>query len=499
MRSYGMIRTGLFFLLGLLLLMPPVPAHGQGSRIVTLWPVLDYRHSEGAHYTSVHLLGPIFKYEKKGSEREIALRPLYFNTRDPSENLSYSEYLYPVASRKSEPGSFSFQGIHLLNYDFGSKGNGSQNQFMLFPLLFYGQTEERGNYCALFPLGGKIYDKFGMDEIRFALFPLYARTQKKDTTETHVLWPVFSRIQGDKESGFNVWPLFGESRKEGVYRKRFFLWPIFFSYDLKLDTENPRRLRAVFPFYVAEDSAAVTSRTCLWPFFSHVENRKKNYEEWDFPWPLFRISRGPGREGVTFLPIFADERHGTSRKRWYLWPLYKIEETHDKVLDQRRDRVLYFLYSDQRETLRNDETGGKRRIALWPFFTYERVRGVSSFYTLSLLEPFFPGNQGIERNWAPLWRVYQRKWDRRGNEISSFLWNLYWKERQGQNLAMELFPLFFYKHVKGRTTELSFLKGLFEYHASPDKAGINLFYLPWGFDWKREDKTPGISGKSNHA
>jgi hypothetical protein len=494
-----MIRKGLVFVLCLLLFGPAVSAYGQDGRIFTLWPVVDYRHSEQAHYTSLHLFGPIFKYEKKNSEREIALRPLFSMARDPSENISSSDFLYPVASQKSEPGRTFFQGIHLLNYDFGKEEKENPNEFNLFPLVFYGQTKERGNYFALFPLGGKIYDKFGMDEIRFVLFPLYARTQKKDTTKTYVLWPVFSRIQGEGESGFNVWPLFGASRKEGVYRKRFFLWPIFFSYDLKLNTSNPRHLKAIFPLYVAEDSADLTSRTYLWPFFSHIDNRKKNYEEWNFPWPIFGISHGQGKEGVKFLPLFSDERNGAFRKRWFLWPLYKIEEMHTDVLDRRRDRVLFFLYSDWKETIRDDVDGSKRRIALWPLFTYERNRGVSSFYTLSLLEPFFPRNEGIERNWAPLWRIYQRKWDRRGNEISSLFWNLYWKERQGQNLAMELFPLFFYKHVKGRSTAFTFLKGLFEYHASPDKASINLFYLPWGFNWNRGNKSPGFSGNSNNA
>lgn len=469
-------------------LLAAAPALAGEGTVLTLWPLVDYRRSPEVDYTNLNILGPLFNYERKGREVEYGLRPFYFHAADPEEGTGYSEYLYPVARRKSGPGRSGFRGLLLLDYDFGQPRAGNSDRFTLFPLLFYGRSEQRGRYFALFPVGGKIYDRFGRDEIRFVLFPLYGQTRRKGTTATNLLWPVFARIRGEGESGVKVWPLFGVSRKEGVYRKRFFLWPVFFRYDLQLDTADPVRKRAVFPLYLAEDSPGLSARTYLWPFFSHLENRTKGYEEWNFPWPLFRLSRGEYKEGIKLLPFYADERTGDSRKRWFLWPLFKIEETRSEAFRRRRDRVLFFLFSRLEEFRGEEEAPRKRRTALWPLFTFEEVEGVGHFYAFSLLEPFFPENEGLARNWAPLWRLYQRKWDRRGNEISSFLWHLYWKERRGGDLAVELFPLFSYFGEEGRGFDFRLLKGLVRLHSGEDGGRLHFLYLPWGFGWGAQDR-----------
>lgn len=460
-------------------LLGGAPDVGAEGRIFTLWPLVDYRRSDAVDYTSLSLLGPLLTYERKGNEREYGLRPLYFTAVDPEENVRSSEFFYPVASRKSQPEHASFQAIRLLDYDF-ERGEGGEGEFMLFPFLFSGTSREGEDYFALFPIGGKLIDKFGRDRIRFALFPLYGKTEKKGTEITNILWPVFARIEGENETGTKLWPLYGSSSKEGVYEKAFFLWPIFFREDLRLDTSNPIRRRGAFPFYLKTESPLSTSTTWLWPFFSHVENRQKDYEEWNFPWPLLRRTTGSYKEGVRLLPLYADERTGASRKRWYLWPVYKIEETRTEALDRRRDRVLYFLYSDLQETAGEEGERETRRVALWPLFTFEREGAVSKFHTLSLLEPFFPGREGVERNWAPLYRIYQRKWDSRGNEISSFLWNLYWKERRGDDLAVELFPLVYYRREGESERELSLLKGFLRLHSGEEGRKLHVLFLPWG-------------------
>jgi hypothetical protein len=475
-----MRRKILLIPLGLLLLFSPLKVWGGEGRVFTLWPLVDYRQDEQLDYTSVNALGPFLNYERKGEEREFGLRPFYFHAEDSAEEIGYSEFLYPLATRKTEPGLSFFQGLHLLNYDFGSREKGGGNEFSLFPFIFYGRTENRGNYFALFPVGGKIYDMFGRDEIRFALFPAYSKTMKKGTTVTNVLWPFFARVSGVNESGFKFWPLFGTAEKQGVYRKNFYLWPIFFNYDLKLDTPNPVSKRVVFPLFIGEESPQYSSRTYLWPFFSHREDRLKDYEEWNFPWPLFRVAHGSYMESKRFLPLYSNERTGSFRKRWFLWPVYKIEETSTEILERRRDRVLFFLYSDVRERVLTEEGLRKREVSLWPLFTYRRIRGVSHFHTLSLLEPFFPENRGIERNWSPLWRLYQRKWDTQGNEVSSFLWNLYWKERRADALAMEVFPLFRYQRQTGESLDWQLLKGLFRYRSGPEGKKVYFFFLPWG-------------------
>ncbi len=470
------------WLLTFALLFLPAGAAGEEATIFTLWPVLDYRRSPAADYTSVNLLGPFLKYEQKGPERAFALRPIYYRGWDPAEDVGFSESLYPIGSSKWSKEAASFQGMRLLHSDFGEREAGSKNEFMFFPFLFYGETVAKEHYFAFFPFGGKILDKLGRDEIRFTLFPLYSKTRTGGTTVINYLWPIFSHTEGEKERGVKFWPLLGFGEKEGVYNKRFFLWPIFFHEDLRLDSDNPEHRRSIFPLYVRRDSPAYSATTLLWPFFSHLQDRARDREEWNVPWPLVRFSRGSDYTGERVLPFYSDERIGGSRKRWIVWPFYKTEELHTVLMDRRRDRIFYFLYSQLKEE--KPDTGDRlKRVAFWPLFTYEKKNGVASFHTLSLLEPFFPENDGLQRNLSPLWRFYQLKQDSRGNEISSLLWNLYWKERRGEALAVEFFPLFFYRREGEREKDLQMLKGFFRYRNDAGRRQINLLYLPWGLHW----------------
>ncbi len=467
------------FLLGSL--VAPYPAFAVDSTIFTLWPLLDYRSAPSVDYQSVHSLGPLFKYEIKGSETEYTLRPFFYRAVDDAGS-SQTEVLYPLLSSKMSPDSTRFDVLHLMSYDFGVRESGSSNKFYLFPFLFYGSDQDQDGYFAFFPFGGKIKDWFGRDEISFTLFPLYGRTQKGERRIDNFFWPFFARISGEDESGYKIWPIYGQSAKAGHYRKKFFLWPIFFSEDTGLDSGNAVHKRAVLPFYLSVDSSESSYLSVLWPFFSKKQDMVRDYTEYNFPWPLIRMTRGETRHGFRLLPFYADETVEANRKRWYFWPIYKIEDTRTEKFERRRHRVLFFLYSDLRE--HKYETGQeKRRVALWPLFSYTRQRGVSHLHIFSLLEPFFPENRGIERSWAPLWRFYQQKWDQDGNRVVSLLWNLYWQEKRGQAMAWELFPLLEYRSDVNEEKDFRFVKGLLHYHSGQDGKLLKLFFLPWGLSW----------------
>ena len=455
------------------------PALASDATVSTFWPFFDYRSSDSADYQSLHMLGPFLKYETKGPETEYALRPLFYRAVD-DQGESSTDVLYPLFGTRNKGDSSSFQLFHLFTYDYGDSESGSSNRGYLFPFFFYG--EEQGGYGAFFPVGGTMYNWFGRDRITFFLFPLYSQTERNGTTVDNVLWPFFASISGENESGFKFWPLFGQSRKEGVYEKSFFLWPIFFSESLRLDTDEPEERRAAWPFYVSNETPQKSTTWVLWPFFSKTEDRVKDYTSYDAPWPLVRVTEGEKYYGERCLPFFADETRDAYRKRWFFWPIYKIEELQSELIERRRDRILFFLYSDTRET--RFETGDSmRRIDFWPFFGYKRTNGVSSLHVLSLVEPFFPDNQGIERLWAPLWRVYQQKWDEQGNRIISLLWNLYWYEKQGARLAWELFPLLAFRKESEQDKEVTILKGLFSYRSTDQGKQFNLFFTSWGLRW----------------
>lgn len=466
--------AGIGVLLPLLLLCAGTSGYASEATLLTGGPLFDYRSAPSAHYRSLHILGPLFKFEQKGDEVEYALRPFFYRAAD-AKGLAQTEVLYPLAVERSQPQADYLDILHLLNADSGSRESGSSNQFYLFPLLFYGDDPEYGRYAAFFPVGGTLHNWFGRDHISFALFPLYGATERGTTRTTHLLWPFFSLVSGENESGFGLWPLYGESAKSGVYHRRYAFWPVFFDEEWQLDTTDPHHRFAVLPFWYEESSLDHTQTSVLWPFFSRIQDGREGYDQWDAPWPLVRVTSGSSRHGLRLLPLYADETIGDRRKRWFGWPLYQIEDLDTDLILRQRHRLLYFLYSDLAE--RKLDTGAeKRRVDLWPLFSYHRENGVSRLNAIAILDAFFPENKAVERSWSPLWRVYQQRWDERGNLVVSILWNLYWQERQGEALAWELFPLADYR-AAGDTSRWRILKGLFGWHRAGNERCLELFYF----------------------
>ena len=469
------------------ILLPATGRAANDGSIFTLWPVVDYRSAPQDEFTSIGLAGPLLRYERSEKRKRFGLRPLYYRETDEKGGVE-SDLLYPLMTYRSNEDESSFQFFHLLTVD-STADEGSD--FMLFPLLFYRNPPQGEGYFAFFPLGGKILNRFGRDRIEFALFPLYGKTERKGTVTTNLLWPFFSLTRGEDERGWAFWPLYGTAEKKGVYRRNFLLWPFFFHADERLDSTDPLRTRAFFPFFYFADSPVRTDHTYLWPFFRHIEDDRKDFEEWNFPWPLFRIIDGKDRQMLRFLPFYSDDRDAKFHSRWLMWPVYKEEESVTPTYSSQRQRVLYFLYSNTQEQFAGDERPYRHRIDLWPLFTFVEKDGLSHFSTLALLEPFFPGNEQIERNWSPLWRIYQRRWDHDGNEASTFLWNLYWKERRGDALLFEIFPLIRYRDEEQmQLFEVSLLKGLYRYTKNSDQACTYLFYLPWGWCYQLTNMAP---------
>jgi hypothetical protein len=487
--TYRLQITLLFFFLLILLLPGIVGKAVARDGVFTFWPLIDYRYSTSDDFYSWKFLGPFLKYENYGAVRQRALRPFYFRTDNLEDDSWQRELLYPVYKKRVSPVDESLNVLILWDkYTLFEKNRPEQviySRFTLFPLIFSGQTRGGEKYFAFFPFGGTIKNRFQRDEIQFFLFPFYSRTRRGGTTTHNILWPIYADIEGKNESGTKIWPLWGASEKKGVYRKRFFLWPFFFSQDLKLDSDAPEKIRAFFPFYVSEKSSKRSLTHIIWPFFSHIQDFEKDYDEWNFPWPLWRKTKGEHKRSVKFLPFFADERVGNFHKRWFLWPFYKIEENIGADYSIRRQRVLFFLYSALEEKYVREPAKNKKRIAFWPIFSYEKKDRDTHFFVFALVEPFFPENGAINRIWGPLWRIYQYRYDEKNDiEVASFLWNLYWKERRGKDLVWEFFPLIRYRKEAGRK-KVEFLKGLFRYSSTDEAKSIGFLYLPWNISWKK--------------
>ncbi len=380
--------------------------------IVTFWPLFDYRQSPRDGYSNLSILGPLFKFQQQGNERQMALRPLFYETANLNSQTASINYLYPLASQETSPEVSTFQFLKLIQSNTFRKNEpeGQQKESMFFPFYISGNSSKYGPYRSFFPFYGDIYERFWRDEYHFALFPIYGRTVKNGTTTRNYLYPFFSTTEGDRESGFKVWPLYGQSAKERVYDKRFALWPFFLhSSIVGLNTENPTHQFSILPLYVATDSPQRVSRSFLWPFFGYSDELLHDQHQVDYLWPFWLTVRGSSKNETRILPFFSEEKRKENLKRWYMWPLLKHEEINSSSYRQELDRILFFLYNDNRETWPKDGSD-RRRTALWPLFVYKSdTRGVKSLTIPAPVEPIFD-REGIEKNWAPLWRFYQQRW-----------------------------------------------------------------------------------------
>ncbi len=485
----------IILLLLALVMVPPVsaderPAHDEEGTIFTLWPLIDYRESPREGYSNLSLLGPLFKLQRQKNDRDLAVRPLFYKTSNLKTDWASTEYLYPLASSETSPQVSTMQVMQLYQKNTYRKDEEDKQEkgTMLFPFYVSGRSEKYGPYTSVFPLYGDMYERFWRDEYHYVLFPLYGRTVKQGTTTRNYLYPIFSTTEGEKESGFQAWPLYGQSAKEGVYRKRFVLWPFYMKEQSGLNTDNPTSKLYLLPLYAATDSPKSASRYYLWPFFGYKTETEGNQEERDYFWPFVRTIRGDKRTMDSFLPFYSSDKKKESLKRWYMWPLLKHEELDSDVFRQERDRLLYFLYSDSRESWPKDGTE-RRRTAFWPLFVYNRdTHGIKSLSLPAPVESVLD-REGIERSWAPFWRIYQQRWNEQGDSAVSFLWNLYWHERRGEDLAYEFFPLFAYRSEMKRA-DFKLLKGLVRYRNDAGKKTFSLLWLPFGVHWGEADAGP---------
>jgi len=429
------------------------------------------------HRTEV--LGPLFDFERKESQRQWAAPPLFSYTLDCEVDYEEFDFLYPLLTYDRFGGEYRFQLFQLFSFSGGQNVEEiSRHRFTIFPIYFQQRSEDTNqNYTALLPFYGHIKNRFFRDEIYFVLWPAYIQSRKRDVVTDNFLYPVFHLRHGEALNGWQVWPLvgnehkgvttktngFGEVETIGGHDKFFALWPIFFNQKTGIGTELPQKQQALLPLYSVLRSPPRDSSTYLWPFFTYTDEREKKYREWGAPWPFIVVARGEGKTTTRFWPLFSQSHNETLESNFYLWPIYKYNRRHIAPSDRERTRVLFFLFSHNTE--KNEETSQfLRRTDFWPLFTARRdLDGNQRLQILSLLEPFLPNNKSIERNYSPLWSLWRyEKNAKTGATSQSLLWNLYRREATPE------------------TKKCSLLFGLFQYQSDAGKKRWRLFYFPMG-------------------
>ncbi len=442
---------------------------------VDLGPIFDTFPLTLTEGERTEILGPFFSKEKTTNDYGWTFSPLISVRKNPGVENTSVDVIYPLITHDRYGTEYRFQILQLFSIAGGNNQKQEQKKrFTLFPIYFQQRAPNpEDNYTAVLPFYGTVKNRLLRDRVHFILLPLYVSTEKRQVRTDNYLLPFFHVRRGPGLKGWQFWPVVGQEHKEITTKtngfneieiipghdKFFAAWPFFFRNDVGIGTTNQETQRIYLPVYASLKSPARDTTAYGFPLgFTKIVDREKDYREWGAPWPLVTFARGPGKTANRVWPFFGFAKNATLQSDFVAWPIYKYNRIQSEPLDRERMRILFFLYSDKTE--KNTATGAfRRRQDFWPLFTARRdLDGNKRLQILAPMEPFFPGNESIERLYSPIWSLWRdEKNAKTGASSQSLLWNLY---RRDQSKAEK---------------KVSFLFGLFQYRAAEDGKHLSCF------------------------
>ncbi|MBU0677703.1 MAG: hypothetical protein KJ626_06270 [Verrucomicrobia bacterium] len=436
------------------------------------------RHVDVNGDTRLRALGPLFeKASSEDGKSFAAVRPLFSNTKDPVMERETTEVLWPLASVRDFRDETYWRVLTAIYQDWDVNNPYSRYRFWILPLYFQGRDVRMRNYVALFPLGGRINEFLGRDEISFWLFPLTAYSSINNVKTRDVLWPFISRTKGKGIYRFRVAPFYGQSKHRDKFKKRFIAWPFWTSAEYYYKGSSGKGYIA-FPLWGHIKLEDQESWLVLPPLFRFNKGQRLNYGY--APWPFFSYSSGEV-EKFSLWPIYGRKATHGVESQYFLWPIFWKEEMDRGDSVGHRFAALPFWQSESRVE-RGYQAGSTHKKVyvyrkLWPLASYIRDGAARRFRMLSLWP--LKDTPQIERNWAPLWTLYQNTSIENVSE-QELLWGLFRRQREGDEYAWtSIFPLFEWSADRRDKEERSWsiLKGLIGYERLNDNKSLRLLYF----------------------
>lgn len=419
--------------------LPALAAAQDGRPEVDLWPVFYYDKASDGKSSVTEILWPFIEGREDTEWKQSFFRPFWNRREEKGQEFKETEFLWPFG-RITQRGSATYTTFFPFRFRTEETKEDGEKEVddIRFPFLFK-HRQKGDNYTAIFPFFGHIKDRFGRDEIKFVMWPIYTWQRKDDVTATTILWPFISFSSYPGGGGFKLWPLFGSSEKKGTFKKSFILWP-FYNYQwAQLKSGGTYECTVMFLIMGKERSPAGKADSILWPFFMHTENFKTGVTEDWYPWPLFGKGRGKDYTKDQYLPFFSTTKEGGTKDDAILWPIATFTDRQTADSHYTSARVLPLWY-DVKEEWPKDKSR-ETYFHLWPLFhTSKKRNGVEKTESLSPI--WLRENDGWERNWAPFFWLFQTGKDKDGVRYDHFLHRVYRHESGKDYGLLELKPLF---------------------------------------------------------
>jgi hypothetical protein len=376
-------------------------------------------------------LGPFFEYRRAAPDDSAfwAVRPFYSQVRADAGRTRVHDALWPLFTFHGHAGASWWRAL-VAHGD--SRASDPSWSFNVFPLWFSGADRAGEGYWGLFPLYGSHPHFLLMDDLSFVLWPLWHTYTVKDVRSRAVMWPFVTWRDAPRE-GLGLWPLWGTARLRES-RHGYALWPLvtWARYDEDRDTSGAGSSWWALPFYGEVRRARESQTMVLPPFFSYA--RTDAAVRWRMPWPFVEVLRSSRRDRVSVWPFWervrgysyagakdaAGRPKGPAEERtWRLgWQLVGNTRLETKNTLERRFSLFPF-FTRERRWSRGKLVDDYLRV--WPFYSSETVNGLTRRRTLELMPVRHV--EGVERNWAPFWSLWESEDRPDGRTRHSVLFN----------------------------------------------------------------------------
>jgi len=474
-RRHAVLGSVAFFLALTILLSPAFASAAEEEAGIS--PVVSAQ--ENSAPARNYIVWPLVYVDETVEWRQSSFIPFYVEREAADDSEKRVQFLWPIFLYRRSERDVSVRVVPFFTYwkDVYAYTDGEEydTEYMLFPFIYGSDSSEEGRSFALFPIGGKLRNFLGRDEIGFFLFPLYLEYRKGELYQRNYLWPILSFSEGGGSKGFRLWPLYGYSERPGEYRSEFALWPIYSRQKFDLDKEQAGERVLIFPIYAREDSRAKHYRSVLWPFFGYERNFAGNFEERSAPWPFIVITRGDVY-GTRLWPLYGFRKTEDSQTRFLLWPFWrKSEYAIDEEL-KIHETLLVPFWSSRSEIYGSGEIR-VHRTRFWPLWRFRRFEdGSTRLRVLSLL--WFNDERGFERQYSPLWTIYERETAPGGAGRASAFWGLY-RRNSGGGRSEARVPFLFSRTIDSERDleETKIFGGLLATTKRDGKRRLRLFHF----------------------
>jgi len=457
------------FLLFLILITPiysEVPKHIHG-----ILPTTDS--------TSLSFL---YEREVRRGQSELFIRPFYSKYYEKMSETTFQSTLYPLYYKQTTPKWSRWSFLFIFGGDSSNHEDlGSDEDLTLSPLFIWGKGDtERERYFSIFPLYGKINNKFSWSSIQFFLFPLYTNWEYKNFNATSILWPLTMYGETELRKEYRFLPFFSHKSHIGKFQHSSIFWP-FISWGRDyLDKKEPSSYSFFWLLYSKKESyygnqyslgimpiigsislfsygydkrTSEINYTAFFFLFQYGYNNDRDYRKLVL-FPFYGRSRFANKEFIFISPFFAKmetDTYHVKSTNYYIFPFFHYNnEFHIK--EDRED--LYYKF--------------------WPFFKWHKDYEGTLHWNFLSLYPI--RSETFEKVWDPIYSIFEYSNQANGDKKISILMRLY-SHRWNENETNWNIPLLLDYKSAEESTRLRFFYGLLGYEKKEDKKYLQLFWF----------------------